>query len=106
MDIWKRLSQNKRRLNHGFAHVGFGGESGGHAVAFRLAGYQSRFFDPNFGECKFATEDEMRKFWNKYSEKMYWSKYEFHTAGYEIRTLTGVPTDAVQLLKTETMTWL
>lgn len=106
MNIWKWLDKNKLRLNHGYAQVGFGGVSGGHAIAFRLAGYQSKFFDPNFGECKFSNEDEMRKFWNLYSEKMYWSCSEMHSKGFIIRTLNGIPTDAVQLLRQETMNWL
>lgn len=106
MNIWKWLSKNKHRLNHGFAHVGFAGISGGHAVAFRLAGYKSLFFDPNFGECKFPNEDTMRKFWNDYSEKMYWSEDEMHSKGFEIRTFLGIPKDAASILKQETMTWL
>jgi len=106
MTIWKWLDKSKLRLNHGFAHVGFGGVSGGHAVAFRLAGYQSKFFDPNFGECRFTNEDEMRKFWNLYSEKMYWSCSEMYSMGFEIRTLIGIPNDAAKLLKQETMDWL
>lgn len=106
MTIWKYLTRNKARLNHGYAQVGFGGTTGGHAVAFRLAGYRSRFFDPNFGECRFSTEDEMKQFWNKYSERMYWSREEMHSSGFLIRTLGGIPNDAATLLKQETMIWL
>jgi hypothetical protein len=106
MNIWKSLNANKQSFNHGFAHVGFAGTTGGHAVAFRLAGYRSLFFDPNFGECKFPNEDEMRKFWNQYSEKMYWSEDEMHSSGFMISTFIGVPHDAAKLLKQETMFWL
>ncbi|WP_444922447.1 YopT-type cysteine protease domain-containing protein [Microbulbifer sp. CnH-101-G] len=84
-----------RRLKDAYAYISFSGARAGHAVAAWVADDRvnsdigALFFDPNYGEYRFATRDDFFDFFTAYYRHAYMSGWIQFRDSWEVKAYTN-----------------